>query len=119
MSSERVAQWLRDILDNIASIKSYVEGFDLDGLRADRMRLDAVERCLQRITEAVIRVGPKRMADIAPEVPSSEVRGFGNVLRHHYDTLSSATVWDTVKHDLPILRAACERALRQISGLSP
>ena len=39
------------------------------------------------------------------------MRGLGNFLRHSYDRVDTKLVWDTVKEDVPALRAACERAL--------
>jgi uncharacterized protein with HEPN domain len=80
------------------------------------MRVDAIERCLQRITEAVIKIGPQRMAEIMPDLPAGKVRGMGNILRHHYDTLDAKTVWGTITEALPPLREACERALTESDG---
>ena len=38
-----------------------------------------LEPCLQRIAEAVIKIGPARIAEIAPMLPMHKVRGLGNV----------------------------------------
>ena len=113
MSSDdpRVADWLRDIIDNAAAAESYVAGLSLDAFRANQMRIDAVERCLLRLTEAAIRIGEERMAAIIPDVPMHQMRGLGNLLRHAYDSIDPAVVWTTVIDDLPKLRAACEREL--------
>lgn len=35
----------------------------------------------------------------------------GNVLRHEYHRVDNLIVWDTVKLELPILRAAIAKAL--------
>lgn len=110
--ADRDARRLRDIVDNIDAIEGYVERLDFTTFAKDRLRIDAVERCLQRITEAAIRVGPDRLHEIAPAVPLNEVRGLGNMLRHEYDKLDLRTIWSTVRDDLPGLRAACEQALR-------
>jgi len=39
------------------------------------------------------------------------VRQLGNVLRHDYDLIDVETIFTTVRHDLPPLRAACIAAL--------
>jgi len=52
------------------------------------------------------------MQRIAPELPLDKMRGLGNRLRHEYDALDRTYVWDTVVHELPALRRACEVALR-------
>ena len=65
------------------------------------MRVDAVERCLMRLTEAAIRIGEARMATIAPDLALHEVRGMGNIMRHEYDALDMKRVWRTVTEALP------------------
>ena len=75
------------------------------------MTVDAVERCLARITEAAIRIGPERMDEISPGLPMQQVRGLGNLLRHAYFVIDHGTIWSTIKDSLPPLREACERAL--------
>jgi uncharacterized protein with HEPN domain len=79
---------------------------------ADHRTIDATERCLQRITEAVIKIGPDRMQAIAPAIPVAAVRGLGNILRHEYDKIDVRSIYNTVVDDLPGLRAACEQALK-------
>lgn len=111
MSSDdpRIADWLRDIVDNALAAESYVDGVSLEDFGKDRMRIDAVERCLMRLTEAAIRIGEANMAEIVPETPMHQMRGLGNLLRHAYDGIDVAVVWATVVDDLPKLRRACER----------
>jgi len=111
VSSDRIGGWLQDIVDNIDAIETYVGRRTFDRFRKDRMRMDAVERCLQRITEAVIRIGPDAMRTVMPDLPVEQVRGLGNVLRHAYDSLADDVIWSTVQNDLPPLRRACEQEL--------
>ena len=42
----------RDILDNIARIRRHLAGMTFDQFVEDEKTQDAVERCLERITEA-------------------------------------------------------------------
>lgn len=92
MSTEREALRLRDIVENIDRIESYLAGYDFDAFAEDDRTIDAVERCLQRITEAAIKIGAERMAEISPRTPAEAVRGLGNRLRHEYDMLDLATI---------------------------
>jgi uncharacterized protein with HEPN domain len=119
VSSEREQLRLLDIVENIDRIDNYLGGVSFASFAADPMRADAVERCLQRVTEAVIRVGTERMAVIAPEIPVREVRGLGNVLRHDYGRIDLATIYATVTDRLPELRMVCARALARTSGDVP
>ena len=114
MSTEREAQRLQDIVDNIARIESHVAGMDFAAFAADPKTIDAVERCLQRLTEAAIKIGPERMAQISPRTPVEAVRGLGNLLRHDYDGVDLGTIWRTVTAILPELKADCAGVLRGI-----
>jgi uncharacterized protein with HEPN domain len=111
VSSERETLRLQDIVENIGKIDAYLDGYSYDAFVADEKTVDAVERCLHRITEAVIKVGPQRMAEISPRTPVDAVRGLGNKLRHEYDLLDLATLWRTARESLPELREDCLRAL--------
>ena len=111
MSSEREIQRLSDIVDNIDRIMTYLDGIEAEDFGDDQKTVDAVERCLQRITEAVIKVGEDRMTEIAPSLPVHAVRGLGNILRHGYDLIDYEIVWNTVADRLPMLRDDCRKAL--------
>ena len=105
MSSKRnPQQWLRDILDAIEAIERYTAGMDGAVFRANPMAIDAVERRLQKVSEAAIRLGDDA-AKLVPGQPWAEIRGLGNWLRHAYDRIDVETIWLTVKRDLPPLRA--------------
>jgi uncharacterized protein with HEPN domain len=110
-SEERLRDWLHDIVENADQIGSYLEGIELEDFRSDAMRRDAVERCLQRITEAYVRIGGERMQSIMPALQLHQVRGLGNLLRHEYERTNPELVWNTVKGAVPELRQACARAL--------
>lgn len=111
MSTEREALRLRDIVDTIDRIAAHVGAMDFAAFAADAKTVDAVERCLQRITEAVIKIGPERMAVVSPSLPVDAVRGLGNALRHDYDRVDLRTIYMTVTDSLPRLRADCVAAL--------
>jgi uncharacterized protein with HEPN domain len=100
----------RDILDNIARIKLYVEGYDKDRFMADERTCDAVERCLARISEAAVKLGSQaEMAD--PSIPWRNIRDLGNHLRHAYDGVDPHILWNIVHRDLDPLARACQRAI--------
>jgi uncharacterized protein with HEPN domain len=102
---------LEHIVENAARISSYVASLTYADFAADTKTIDAVERCLQRITEAAVRIGDETMASVAPAVPPQVYRGFGNALRHDYDQIDLHTVWLTATKDVPLLAEACERRL--------
>ena len=103
-------------MENVERIERHVAGREFIAFERDEMVVDAVERCLQRISEAVIRIGPDAMAVIAPDLPSEAVRGLGNILRHEYHRIDLGVVWETVTERLPRLKADCLRALANQTG---
>jgi uncharacterized protein with HEPN domain len=101
---------LGDILEAIGMIEQFVDGFDFDAFRSDPKTVSAVERKLQTISEAAVRLGDDADS-LCPGLPWRNIRGIGNWLRHQYDRVDVQAVWNTVKDDLPPLKAAVERAL--------
>lgn len=86
---------------------------DLAAFEEDRKTYDAVERCLERISEGAAKLGDLAPA-LMPEQPWQKIRALGNRLRHEYDAIREDRIWDIVQRDLPALRSACEDALRRL-----
>lgn len=95
---------LQDILDGIEAIQRFIEGMDVEAFRDDPKTIAAVERKLQVISEAAIRLGPQA-AVLCPGLPWHDIRGIGNWLRHQYERIDLEGVWQTVTEDLPPLKA--------------
>ncbi len=110
MPSSDPVRRFQDIVENIDRIESYLEGYDFSQFTQDPRTIDAVERCMQRITEAAIKLQP-RAVELLPEQDWDAMRSFGNVLRHDYDRISEALIWETAVGDLTRLRADCLRAI--------
>ena len=111
MSSDRERDRLLDIVENAQYVAAYLNGINLQQFAGSRMTVDAIERCLQRITEAVIRIGEQRMVTIAPEVPFHALRGLGNRLRHEYDMIDHEVIYAAAVNDVPRLAERCRTAL--------
>ena len=112
MPSSRVPRRLQDIIDNADAIFRYTEGMDLTAFEENRMVYDAVERCLERISEAAAKLGDMAV-HLMPEQPWQKIRSFGNVLRHEYDAIREDRLFDIVRTDLPGLSAAAQEALQR------
>jgi uncharacterized protein with HEPN domain len=82
---------------------------DQEGFERNRLVSDAVERCLQRVCEAVYRLGP-RAETLMSGQPWRDIRSMGNRLRHAYDQISVEVVWSTVRYELPVLKDAARHA---------
>ena len=116
MPSEKPARRLEDIIENVHAVQRYTAGMDLTELEHDDKTRDAVERCLERITEAAAKLGDLA-AVLMPDQPWQKIRAFGNRLRHEYDDIREDRLWDIVQHDLPTLRTACEAALQRLRAV--
>lgn len=111
----RAQDCLQDIVDNIARIERYTAGLDQAGLEADEKGHDAVERCPQRICEAVHRLGDQAEA-LLPGHPWRDIRGMRNRLRHAYDQIDATILWNVVTGRLPGLKADAAAALDRLAG---
>jgi uncharacterized protein with HEPN domain len=111
--SSRPTTRFLDILDNIRLIQRYLEGMDRPAFDADSRTRDAVERCLERLSEAATKLG-SQAEELAPGPPWPAVRAFGNVLRHAYDQVEPSRIWEIATGDLPPMAAAVEAALRRL-----
>jgi uncharacterized protein with HEPN domain len=98
----------RDILDNIARIRRHLAGMTFDQFIEDEKTQDAVERCLERITEAALKIGD-RLDMKYPDVEFHKLRQFGSVLGHDYGGVDTDLVWAAATQRLGLL----ERAITQ------
>ncbi|MGO4882034.1 MAG: DUF86 domain-containing protein [Bryobacteraceae bacterium] len=101
---------LRDILAAIEMIEAFTSGMDFEEFRGDPKTIAAVERKLQIVSEAAIRLGPDAESRF-PGLRWRNIRGMGNWLRHQYDRLELPVIWKSVQADLPPLKTAVLRAL--------
>ena len=106
MPTERPAQRIHDILENIASVEEYTRELSEKTFSSNRMAFDAVERCLERIAEAARKLGYQFDSAMPDDVDLHAVRQFGSVLRHDYDTVDTGIIWNVVEKELPKLKAA-------------
>jgi uncharacterized protein with HEPN domain len=113
LPSSKILDRLGDIVENCERIGRHVAGMSREAYLADEKTIDAVEKCLQRISEAASRLGPY-VDDIYPGAPWKDARGIGNILRHKYDQVTEDLIWASIRGDIPRLRKS---ALQEIERL--
>ena len=113
MPSKDPLQRFEDIPENVARIEQYTHDLNAAAFVQDRMTYDAVERCLERISEAANKLGAFA-GENCPGVPWPEIRALGNFLRHEYDRIESERLWLVVERDLPPLKQAVLTALHEL-----
>ena len=72
----------------------------------------ALARLVELVGEAANQV-EKETRDRYPQIPWSQIIGMRHRLIHEYDKLDQDILWDTIKHDLPLLVAELEKILRE------
>jgi uncharacterized protein with HEPN domain len=83
------------------------------------MRLYAVTRCLEIISEASRRLSDGLKAR-HPGIAWKQMAGAGNIYRHDYEDVAARRVWYTVQIALPSLRAVIEQELERLrTGEAP
>lgn len=115
MPSSRPIDRLRDIVDNCERIKRHIAGMDLEAHSRDEKTRDAVERCLQRSSEAAYKLD-NDLDGLYPGARWKATRGVGNPLRHQYDKISDAEIWDGVLQTLPAIRQSAIAEIHRLEA---
>ena len=103
--ARRVDVVLEEILETISGIENAVGIRSFEAFRQDWLLQRGIERALEIVSEAVRHV-PDDMLATQPEIPWSDIKAIGNVLRHEYHRVDPAIIWSVVADDLPSLKAA-------------
>jgi uncharacterized protein with HEPN domain len=97
--------YLGDIMESIDAIAAYIEGADRKEFLSNGMMMDAVQKRLEVMGEAVkgLDASLKRRH---PEVPWQRIAGMRDVLSHGYFGVDMNRVWEVAVRDLPVLRSS-------------
>jgi uncharacterized protein with HEPN domain len=119
MPSDAERNALKDVLHHIDLAQHFTQALDFEGFRDDTMRLYAVTRCHEIISEASRRLSDGLKAR-HPGIAWKQMAGAGNIYRHDYEDVAARRVWYTVQIALPSLRAVIEQELERLrTGEAP
>ena len=102
--------YIKDILDIIFEIENSVRDLKYEEFIENRTVYRAVERNFEIIGEAVKKLS-NEFTSKYPEIPWLDIGGFRDVLIHEYAAVNAETVWDTLREDIPKLKAVLKSAL--------
>ena len=111
MSSRLWLFRLEDILDSLERIQQYIQDINLQEFKSDQRTIDAVVRNLEVIGEAA-RYIPESIVEEYPDVPWKYMRDMRNVLIHEYFGIHTEIIWQTITHDLPLLKTQLKKIIR-------
>ena len=100
---------------HIALAQSFAAGTAYEAFKDDMLRLYAVTRCLEIISEAARRLPPELQAR-HPSLPWRAIMGVGNVYRHNYDNVAEQQVWRTVRESVRSLLAAVAEEIEALKN---
>ncbi len=116
---DRVGDYLEQIVEAISRAESYLsDSRDFAAFQSDKRSQDAIIRNIEIIGEAAAKILKTAPAYAAahPDIPWAQMRAIRNVVIHEYFSVDLATVWDTVRNDLPALKA---RTLLLLANTGP
>jgi uncharacterized protein with HEPN domain len=113
MPSDRgaVRRWLIDIQHHIEMAQRFVAGTNYESFKDDDLRLYAVTRCLEIISEASRRL-PDELKARHASIEWRDMAAAGNIYRHEYEDVSAVRVWRTLTVSLPRLLGVIEQELQ-------
>ena len=108
-----IAMYLRDIIEAMDDIESFVEGMTFDEFRRDKKTFHACVRNLGIMGEAVKNL-PDDMKDRHDDVPWRVVAGMRDKVVHAYFGVSHEIIWTTISSDFPGFRSSIEGILAEL-----
>ena len=109
MRRERL--YLEDILAAADAVAGFIETQTWELFEANLMLRSAVVHQMTVIGEAVSRLSPE-LRERHPETPWADIKGFRNIVVHHYFGIDWNEVWRAATQDVPILRDQVAQVLQ-------
>ena len=105
--------YLRDILEAIERIESYVKGRSFEQFSKDTLVIDAVVRNFEIIGEATKHI-PAEIKQDHPLIKWKEMAGMRDKLAHEYFGVDVEILWRTSTNRLSTLKPLIEELLKEI-----
>jgi uncharacterized protein with HEPN domain len=112
---ERQRGYLERIAREIVAARRLASGLSLDSFAADEVAVAALERFVERISEASRRIDPA-LKEREAAIPWGDIAGIGNILRHDYDSVDLAILWNIATRELPLLEEGIGRLLAELDN---
>lgn len=105
-------QVLEKIYHHIISVLKYCENCgELNAFQSDTMRVEACVFNLMQIGELAKTSLSENTKSSVPSIPWKQIYGMRNRIVHGYEGIEMKIVWETIRHDLPILKKELQNIL--------
>ena len=101
------------MLNYCESALSFISGLNYSSFIKNEKSIFAVIRAIEVIGEASKKV-PKSIKEQYFKIPWREIAGMRDKLIHEYFGINRKVVWNTVKHDIPVLKEQIEVIIKEI-----
>lgn len=105
-------QTLNKIYRHVVSILLYCENCSsFADFQKDKMRIEACVFNLMQIGELAKTSLSENTKSSVPSIPWKQIYGMRNRIVHGYEGIEMKIVWETIRHDLPILKKELQNIL--------
>ncbi|ABE39160.1 protein of unknown function DUF86 [Rhodopseudomonas palustris BisB5] len=108
----RLGDRLNHIAAAIHDIRDALANRDFAGFQSDPLRLAAIERFLEKISEASRHI-PDDLKASDPSINWRRLADLGNWLRHAYHATDAGLLWDMIQRDLEPLQQFITRVSKE------
>lgn len=98
---------LDDILNSIRVVTVAVQSADFSRLQTDQLFKFGIERAIEIISEASRHISDEDKGR-HPEIPWRNIKVIGNLIRHEYERVDPAIIWEVATVHLGPLAQAVE-----------
>jgi uncharacterized protein with HEPN domain len=113
MKRREYRDYLKDILDSINDIESFVGDMSFEDFKRDKKTIYAVVRGIEVMGEAAKKI-PKTLKDKYREIPWKKMAGMRDKLIHEYFGVDVEILWKTIKDDLPSIKPLVQELLKSM-----